>query len=261
MADSGVDTLSINSPRGLSRALLAAREFLYRFHIIFLLLFASSQNRSLFFRNWSITLHEFGLRSADEYVVLQDANVTISAVPFALVSSTASIESSTTTTTCRHKVQMFPSQFVALRTSNCVCTQRRPDCAESVVYVIKCADMPGKFDATKARALGIEGPLRGSTIENNIAVQLIRRRRFVALLVKGQTVKNADGVDVTPADCISAPTPGRVSYYLNVIIIIVFFSTTKVLDFDHLSRFNTGASSSIAFAGTSAVSNRWCRFR
>lgn len=171
MADVGVDTLSINSPRGLSRALIAAREFLYRSLFVLTVLFRF--HSSVLRRSWAITLHEFGLTTAEEYIVLQDSNVTVSAVPF-LPSASSSLTGSsstttttavgaapTTTTTCKHRVQMFPAQLAALRSSNCDCTRQRPECAESVVYIVKCADMPGKFDAAKARALGIEGPSRG----------------------------------------------------------------------------------------------------
>ena len=61
-----------------------------------------------------------------------------------------------------------------------------------LVYLIKAADLPGKFDNARAQALGVpRGPI-------------------YARLVRGEAVTLADGRTIQPSDCVGAPRVGPV---------------------------------------------------
>lgn len=61
-------------------------------------------------------------------------------------------------------------------------------------YRLEEHDRPGRFDAAKADALGVEGPARGR-------------------LIRGETVKAADGREVSPAEVVGPPRPGlKIAY-------------------------------------------------
>ena len=62
----------------------------------------------------------------------------------------------------------------------------------TLVYMIKTAGLPGKFDRDRAQALGVpRGPLYGR-------------------LVQGEAVVLPDGRTIQPSDCVGAPRPGPV---------------------------------------------------
>ena len=96
--------------------------------------------------NATATINEFGMSVPNERIVWSDENVTISAVPHycgdvlseTTTTTTSSATSSVTPTHCSHRVQLNPTEFIALRGSGCACIERRPQCAgKSLVLLLK----------------------------------------------------------------------------------------------------------------------------
>lgn len=68
----------------------------------------------------------------------------------------------------------------------------------SLVYFVRGPEQPGKFNAAKAKELGVKpGPLNGR-------------------LAKGETIVLPDGTQVTPEMCVGPTTPGPVFAYLDL---------------------------------------------
>ena len=175
VADAGVTTLRLTAPRGFARTLVAARAFLHR-------------------ARFTVDLHLYAKtptnRSGFERPLVDDGTLTVYAVPL--------LHAVPRARDFAHSVPLGAGPLMQLR-AHCDCVDIDAAAAErdeqrSVALVVHGADIPGKFDAARATALGVPaGPLRGA-------------------LVRGDTVTSpSTGQPVTPGDCILPATPGRVA--------------------------------------------------
>jgi ribonuclease Z len=171
VADAGVSTLRLTAPRGFARTLIAARAFLHRTRLtVDLQLYAKTPAN----------------RSGFERPLVDDGTLTVYAVPL--------LDAPTRPRHCAHTLPLSAAPLLQLR-AHCDCAAAAErDEQRSVALVVHGADIPGKFDAARATALGVPaGPLRGA-------------------LVRGDTVTSpGTGQPVAPADCILPATPGRVA--------------------------------------------------
>jgi hypothetical protein len=158
----------------------------------------------------ALTLREFGLARDESIVVFEDETIYVKAVPVFDINNDNNDAPSNHC--CEHTLPVLPIPFQTLQQSGCACqshdyqpTQRvlsttttsSSTLATTLVYIVQCRDQPGKFDAKRATALGVNGPSR-------------------ALLVRGESVTLDDGRVVQPSDCIAPAIPGAILLLVHI---------------------------------------------